>query len=463
MVAALVAKILPFGLFETRRLVGAAVGLIGLAATWRLARRIGGPMAGVIATALLASCPLYYGHMFVNAKDAPFATGMALLTLALLRAFDQYPAPRTSTNVLFGIGLGLSIGSRVIGVIAGVYAVAALALIVAIEYRRHDPRKTMRRTGQFMLRLLPGLVLAYAVMALVWPWSVVAPLNPLRALFYFSHFFEHPWRELFDGSLILVPDMPRYYVVQLFTLKIPEVTLVLSIAGFVAAVVTAARRDQPPGRRAALLVVALSAVFPIILTVVTRPAMYNGIRHFVFLAPSIAALAGFAANGVIERAAAHGRAALLGVLLVMGFGVAQPVADMMRLHPYEYTYYNLLAGGTATARASYMLDYWGLSFKQASQDLLAFVTRNRETPAGRSRWRVAVCGPHRSVEVDLGKQFDISWNPRGADFVIALGEFYCRRIDAPVVARVEREGVVFARVYDIRGRDVTNLLTIPAP
>jgi hypothetical protein len=35
MAAALAAKVLPFGLFETRRLVGAAVGMLGLFVTWR--------------------------------------------------------------------------------------------------------------------------------------------------------------------------------------------------------------------------------------------------------------------------------------------------------------------------------------------------------------------------------------------------------------------------------------------
>src|SRR5439155_10775516 len=47
MAAALLAKILPFDLFETRRLAGAIVGLIGLATTWRIGRRIGGPLAGL--------------------------------------------------------------------------------------------------------------------------------------------------------------------------------------------------------------------------------------------------------------------------------------------------------------------------------------------------------------------------------------------------------------------------------
>src|SRR6185295_6013726 len=53
MAAALLAKILPFELFETRRLLGTAVGLIGLAATWRIGRRTGGPLAGLIALILL--------------------------------------------------------------------------------------------------------------------------------------------------------------------------------------------------------------------------------------------------------------------------------------------------------------------------------------------------------------------------------------------------------------------------
>jgi len=49
MAAALLHKIVPLELFETRRLLGAIVGLIGLGVTWRLARRVGGPVAGLAA------------------------------------------------------------------------------------------------------------------------------------------------------------------------------------------------------------------------------------------------------------------------------------------------------------------------------------------------------------------------------------------------------------------------------
>jgi 4-amino-4-deoxy-L-arabinose transferase-like glycosyltransferase len=100
MLAALASKVLPFGLFETRRLVGAAIGIVGLIATWRIGRRLGGPIAGLIALVLLATCPLYYGHMFINAKDAPFATAMAVLLLGMVRALDEYPQPNPRTVAL---------------------------------------------------------------------------------------------------------------------------------------------------------------------------------------------------------------------------------------------------------------------------------------------------------------------------------------------------------------------------
>src|ERR1700746_4198414 len=44
MAAALLHKIIPLELFETRRLLGAIVGVIGLAVAWRLGRRGGGPV-----------------------------------------------------------------------------------------------------------------------------------------------------------------------------------------------------------------------------------------------------------------------------------------------------------------------------------------------------------------------------------------------------------------------------------
>jgi Dolichyl-phosphate-mannose-protein mannosyltransferase len=462
--ATLAAKILPFGLFETRRLLGAAVGLVGLFATWRLGRRLGGPLTGLLAIALLATCPLYYGHMFINAKDGPFAAVMAIALLGLVRAFQEYPRATPATIALCGAGVGLAIGARVLGGFAVANALLPLPLIAAVRWRAIGAKPALSECGVFLVPLLPAAILAYLVMGLVWPWSVLSPLNPFRAVEYFSNFFEKPWRELFDGQLIPVIDMPRSYVPTLFAVQVPELLLALGLCGTAGAIFAivrnADRSTAGAGRRAALLATVLAVVLPVLVTVVTRPAMYNGIRHFVFVLPPFAALAGLACALIAERLRRYGKFAAGAGILVLVVGTASPIIDMTRLHPYEYTDYNHLAGGVPHARQNYMLDYWGLSLTQASRQLSADIADRHERPP-HGQWKIAVCGPHPPVAVALGPQFTATWNPKGADFAMVVGEFYCAKLEAPVIFDIVREGVVYARLYDLRGRSISSLLTVP--
>jgi hypothetical protein len=463
MAAALLAKALPFDLFETRRLVGGLAGLVGLLIVWRLARRTGGPAAGFFALVLLATCPLFVGHMFINPKDGPFAVAMALMLYGIARVIEDYPRPRLAATGLFGLGLGLAFGTRILAGFGAIAALAAFSLIVAVEARAGGVHAALARAGRFIISLVPALVIGYAVMALVWPWAVADPLNPLRALEYFAHFFEKPWRELFDGQLIRVPDMPRSYVPTLFAFKLPEVFLALGLAGAAGALIAMARREVPRRRRAVLLAIVLVALLPVAVTVATRPAMYNGIRHFVFVLPPLAVLGGLAASWLIDKLRALARP--LGALAALAIIAAAvpPVIDMARLHPYEYTSFNHLAGGVRGAEGRFMLDYWGLSFKQAALALRhELAERQQKPPAGR-KWRIAVCGPHPPAAVALGPDFDLTWDPLGADFALTLGVFYCARLPAPVLADIRREGVLYARAYDLRGRSVSRLMTLPPP
>ena len=462
LIAALAAKVLPFTLFETRRLAGALVGIVGLLVVWRTGRRIGGPRAGLFALILLAACPLYVGHVFMNAKDGPFAVAMAILLLGLVRTFEQYPQPSVATRVLTGIGFGLAIGSRVMGAFGILAALGTLAYVFLIEARALGMRVAMSRLGRFMLAMLPAAVLGIVVMGIWWPWSAAAPLNLFRAVDYFSRFFEKPWHELYGGALVLVTEMPRSYLPNLLALKLPAIFSALAIAGIVGALVAAADRSLTANRRAVFLLIALSPLLPIMITIVTHPALYNGIRHFVFVLPPLALLGGVAAAWLYDRLARFRFApAIAASVLVFGMGL--PLGEMVRLHPYEYTYFNRIAGGVRAARANYMLDYWGLSLKQASQALVQKLDERHETRPPDRHWKLAVCGPHRSPQVELGPDFDTTWDPQGADFAMMLGEFYCQTFDAPLLVEIVRDGVVYARVYDIRGRSYPSLLTIPEP
>ena len=298
-------------------------------------------------------------------------------------------------------------------------------------------------------------------MALVWPWSALDPANPIRAVGYFSHFFEKPWNEMFEGALISVPDMPRSYVPLHFLLKTPEILIVLSLGAIVGIATGAIRNRFSTKQLAVLALVASAALIPILVAVATRPAMYNGIRHFVFVAPAIAVLDGLAAAWILEWAGRRSRAWMAAILVVLTIGLIDPIVAMVRLHPYQYTSFNRFAGGVEGAEDRFMIDYWGLAFKEASQRLRAKLTAELQSPKNRRRWRIAVCGPHPPAEVELGPEFVTTWDPKSADFAMMLGEFYCAELNAPVLVEVEREHVTYARVYDIRGLNITTLFTIP--
>ncbi len=314
-----------------------------------------------------------------------------------------------------------------------------------------------RRAGRFVAALIPAVLLGYVVMALVWPWAVIDPLNPFRALGYFSHFFEEPWQELFGGAA----DLGARHAAQLRAdaVRAEAAGGVLArwrLIGTAGAIVAACRRDVPLPRRAVYLLVALAASLPVAVTIALRPAMYNGIRHFMFVLPPLAVLGGLAGG-----LSARGSCAAPGAA-----GDGRRAASRSALRCRSSRWCGCIRSNTPTstgwpaaspARSDrYMLDYWGLSLKQASQGLLA-KPAGRSQPAGR-RWKIAVCGPHRSPQVELGPDFETTWDPRGADFAMMLGVFYCARLDAPLIAEVERDGVPYARVYDIRERWIETIL-----
>jgi hypothetical protein len=463
MAAALLHKIIPLELFETRRLLGAIVGVVGFAVTWRLGRRVGGPLAGLAALLLLALCPTFYGHIFMNPKDAPFAVAMVILMLGLVRLAEEYPHPTPRTILIVGLGAGLSIGSRILGGLAAVYVIIGVVPMAIEEARTQGAREALRRLLHVLYVLLPGLVLGYLIMGLIWPWSIIEPGNPFRALTYFSHFFEKPWKEMFDGALVSVPDMPWSYLPTLFALQLPEVLLVLLFVGLGGTIMVLSRSSATARRKTILLMLALAATLPILIAIVKRPALYNGIRHFIFVIPPMTVLAGLAFAWMMKWLGGNRRSWQPALLTAFCFGLLLPLSEMIRLHPYQYTHFNHIAGTVRGADDLFMLDYWGLAFKQASDDLREQLEERHEVaPRGR-KWRVAVCGPQRPAQVALGPDFAIGWDSQGADFAMTLGEFYCKGLPAPVMLEIKRDDVVFARVYDIRGRTISSLLSIPPP
>jgi hypothetical protein len=344
---------------------------------------------------------------------------------------------------------------RVIGGIAAVFAAAAALTMLAIELRARGVKESATRFGLFAVSLALALPLAYVVMGAVWPWAVQAPLNPFRAIEYYSNFWEKPWRELFEGARVWIPEMPRTYVPKLCLLKLPEIFVALALLGTAGGAVAMTRGDVAPWRRASFALMIAAAVLPILIAVITRPVLYNGIRHFIFILPPFAVLGGLAAAHLLQRLTAYARPVAAAGAIAGAALIALTVVDFVRIHPYQYALFNKLAGGIQGARDRYMVDYWGLGLKEVSEGMLQRLEEMQVEPLQR-KWKVAVCGPPGTIQFELGTAFEVSMEPKGADFAISLGTYYCAKLEAPMLAVAERDGVVFARAYDLRGRAIAS-------
>ena len=467
MAAALAAKVLPFGLFETRRLIGAAVGIIGLFATWRLGRRLGGPTRGLDRARAARRLPaLLRPHVHEREGralrhrhgGAAARPGARLRRISAARARARWRS--------FGVGLGLAFGSRVLAGIAAPCGIAALVL----DRRRGRPRQpagSRPRSGSAnsCAACCRRLLLGYLIMGLLWPWSVLSPLNPLRAAEYFDTFFEKPWKELYEGRLIAVPAHAG---------ELPAASVPAQAAGNHAGARPGRRRRRlsspplrrglPVNRRASLLAVALAATLPVALAMLARPALYNGLRHFVFVVPPFAVLGGLAGGWIVERARSYGKAAL-GALAAVFIGRHRASAQRHGAAA-SVSIHGISTGSPAACagRTTVTCSITGASPSNRRRTNCAPASRpptSSRPRAGAGWWRSAVRSRRRKSS--SGPQFETTFDRKTADFAMALGTFYCRHLQAPIMATIEREGVVYAHVYDLRGAPTPKLLTVPPP
>jgi len=445
--------------WNMRHLLCGLTGVLGIAGVWAVGRRFGGPRAGLLAAALLTVCGVWYGGMFNNTKDVPFATAMIWSVYLLARVLDRLPAPPWRLVLGFGLVAGLALGLRVGALLLVGYAAAGVLCWALLQGPRPWPRNA-GAVAAIAFRLLPAALLAYAVMGFFWPWAVQELPNPVRALSAFSH-FRYPVGTVLDGKEMPMFAVPRTYLPVYLAIKLP-LLLWAGVLAWAAALLYRARHGRPlfeaasrgaGDDRPAMLAVALAAGFPIAYAVATRPPLYDGLRHFLFVVPPLAALAGLGLDAALRWAARRTHLPAGALAGLLGLAVGMQAFTMVRLHPYEYVYYNGLVGGLPGADQRYVMDYWANSVPEATRMLADYLkAQNGGRPVGRV-YNVGVCAERRTFEhvAPPFMRWVKDWGK--ADFYIAPTHMDCDNVmHGRAIAVVRRLGVTLAVVEDMRLR-----------
>jgi hypothetical protein len=451
-VAILLDRILPFDIFTIRHFLCALTGIGGIVATWAVARLVAGPRAGLLALLALAVCGPWYGTMFNHTKDVPFAAAMMGATYFLLRGARDLPRPRLFDLSMFGLLLGCALGLRATGLLMVGYA-GLLVLLRLPDLANWNERT--RFVGGSLLRALPAFVLAYAIMIAAWPWASLEPLNPVRAIFAFAH-FQYTIRTLAFGEIYEMAAVPRWYVPAYLAIKLPLTILGGALIAFIATAWTA-RRDGilRSARQREIALLAFIGLFPVLCQVIGHGPAFTGMRHFIFVVPPLAALAGIGFDALLTKLETRSRLVAAAALAGITAAFVSNAVTLVRLHPYEYVFFNPLVSGLEGASRRFDMDYWVNVMPEAVASLETFLNqREPSTPVPRSRYSVAVCGERQSFENETRENPRLLWAEDWdeADFFIAPTQMNCdHSLPGETIATIQRFGVPIGVVKDRRG------------
>jgi hypothetical protein len=323
-------------------------------------------------------------------------------------SFILYPS-----IVLSAVILGFTTSLRILGPFAG--------LIVVLYALRTKGRQA-----------IPALV-AYAVIAIIamyltWPYLWTDPIGHLFGSL--KTMSAYPWKGqvLFDGIKYASTALPYTYLPILLGIQLTEAVWALSMTGLVVSVIGLGRK------RELIQLSILWFAIPLFGFIILRSVLYDNFRQVLFILPPVFWMAGAAFEKIKNT---KWQIALMTLCLLPA------VVGIVRLHPYEYIYYNSFIGGTNGAAERFELDYWGISYREAADYV------NGVAPANSVVW---VEGPSHLFELYAREDLKIYSDHEVEradryDYVVATTRYNLDGIshtDAEIIYKIARGNALLA-------------------
>ena len=442
---------------------------MGVYFLYRLALRWITPSAALATSALFSWQPLLWGHAFINPKDPPF---LVFFLASVCLGFEMVDhllhitaneKPKISVVFLPAILLGITTSIRVLGPLAG--------LLVFIYFLTTLLKnKKLRGSASPWFGFFIYAVIAILAMFITWPFLWGNPLENFISVFRLMSDNPTNLSVLFGGEVFRAGELPRGYMPVMLATTLTEPVWPLFMLGAILGYYRLLRenKDSTEGPQEAdssnswrslrssldraetgnklvsLTLVLLWLVSLLAYVLIRKPAMYDGLRHFLFILPPVFIFTGFAFEFLQRFITVSWLYA--GVVLLF---LLPGIVEIARLHPYEYTYHNSFVGGAGGVFRQYETDYWLTCYKEAVERL----ERTVDIPVNLFVHREAYIADYYADERITVREL------RGALHEVQTGDYILvntrtnedRKVfkDASPVLQVGREGAIFCEIKQI--------------
>ena len=466
---AILRDVSPLDEVTTGHLWTACFGLLGLLGTVLLGRLLGGPWVGLIAGLLLAACPRYWGHMFINPKDIPFAATFVFGLWTLFRGLSAADGPKLGSALWFGMAAGACMAVRIGGLLLFCYAGLFFGVLVLWHaYRELWSIEQFARTGVHRLIWIGvAAVVAFPILFIFWPNMHSNPFEAVGSTLEGVTNFGWEGVVLFRGEFLPAAQIPWIYLPVWLLIGLPEIWLLIPVIG-VGLLLRNLRQQGPSlmtsGEDAArFIALGFLVLFPLGYIIFKGSTVYDGFRHILFILPPLAVFLSMIIAFTLR--ALTKRTWRLEGACVFALGLLVPLVQQFRLHPYQYTYFNHPALILGDASERFDTDYWGTAYRQATEQLVVWVNENQEMSTAEpvrlammppyervfEKFEKFVVPPPALVQVYLPPGFQLVEPGQDPDFYMAITRYgFSEMLPGETIIEIRQADVLLARVTKSR-------------
>lgn len=335
----------------------------------------------LIAPILILLTPSFVGSIPANPKDIPFAI-MYFLSIALLYVFNKNSTHSWWKIIILGLTFGFTQSLRIVGY--------SLYLIYILDLVINKREKVKDKVAELVV--IGGI--AHLVMFLTWPYVRESIFNLLN-LFLLSKDFT-PWDRsiLYMGETITREQIPWTYLLTYILITTPVFITIMHFLSF-----------KFLKTNGLLKILMISIYINVVAYLIMRPVIYNGMRHFLYLIPLLVSTVAIFIVGTIQKKKN---------LVYLYIGVAiMLLVQITQWYPYHYSYFNPIIRNTIIVEDKFETDYWGASYKAATEKLIEHLDANNIKGA-----TVYACNVDYAVRYYSKYKFEMVNTRSKANFII---------------------------------------------
>ena len=365
LLSSLLNKIIPLDIIQTRHLLCSIFGLLTIVFIVKHTRLIKDYKLAFLTLLLLVFSPRFFGYIMNDFRDTTFMLGFVASTYYIQIIYRSLPSFSFKTGLKTAIFIFLASGVRIGGMILLVF-LALILLIYTVKNRKELTDRFFSKAAGFFVMVS---VVTYFLVVAIWPWAHESPFTrPLEAAMKFSDLQLMLNYQLFKGSLIPNRDVPIDFLFTWIGITTPLILL----AGLLASL--GLLRKNVPIKKSRIIVPLVAISIPLLAYFFQLRNLYDGWRHFLFLAPYLAL---FGAIGwYLSITWIRSKKVKYAFVILFLALLSLPASSMVKNHPLHTLYFNELIGGIKGAYGDFELDMDGNSLRKATEWLNDYASKN---------------------------------------------------------------------------------------